>query len=357
MKTVVLVGGGHSHLYCLKQLQKERHSDMNWVLVSNSKYQYYSDMFAGYTEGIYSDEDCRVNLEQLCERSKVSFVQGTVLSIDPHQQVILTDQGHIQRYDIISFNIGSKNTTDFVDGLDQNNERTRLSHLVPEKIDVIREGENPVIIGNGFKGLEFGLSLLAWKKNQQKEKPNVTIIHSAPLEARSIGFEKMSMLVQEKSGSLIASKPKSIDDAFIYTEDGRRIPFSHLIDIGEPSAPKIFQSSPLKVDDKGFLLTHPTLQSVSKENVFGVGSCTSIKKGSETSKGHGIKQGPFLWENIHHLIGGKSLTPYKPRTYRFSIMSTGGKKGLLTYGRYSSYGKWQWKLKNLLNRRYIAKYK
>jgi NADH dehydrogenase FAD-containing subunit len=360
MKTVVLVGSGYSHLYCLNQLQKERHPDTNWVLVSNSKYQYNSDMSAGYIEGIFAVEECRVDLEQLCQRSKASFVEGTILSIDPHQQVILTDQGHIQSYDIISFNIGSKNTLDFVDGLKYKSEVIKPHHLFPEKFDVLREGENPVIIGDSIEGIEIGLSILAWKKKHQKAEPNVTFIHSASLgEAGSKTSRKISSLAQKKGLQWITSKVRSIGETFVYTEDDQEIPFSHLIDLGEPCAPKLFKSSPLKVDDKGFLLTHPTLQSVSKGNVFGVGSCSSIMKHPDTSRneGNGFKQGPFLWENIHHLIEGKTLTSYKPGIHNLSIMSAGDKEGFLTYGKYSSYGKWQWKLKNFFNRRLIAKYK
>jgi NADH dehydrogenase FAD-containing subunit len=52
-KRLLLLGGGHAHVYLIKQFNSKKNKDLEVVLVTASQYQYYSGMAAGYLEGIY----------------------------------------------------------------------------------------------------------------------------------------------------------------------------------------------------------------------------------------------------------------------------------------------------------------
>lgn len=71
-KRLLLVGAGHAHLEVLKQLAEHGLSDVDVCLITPSPYQYYSGMFSGFTEGIYTEEDTRVDLRPLAQRAGYS---------------------------------------------------------------------------------------------------------------------------------------------------------------------------------------------------------------------------------------------------------------------------------------------
>ena len=75
MKTIILVGGGHSHLYCLKKHKQYQDESVKWILISPSRHQYYSGMFSGYTEGMYSLEETRIDLEDMCAGPVVNLLK------------------------------------------------------------------------------------------------------------------------------------------------------------------------------------------------------------------------------------------------------------------------------------------
>ncbi|WP_158211691.1 hypothetical protein [Alkalihalobacterium alkalinitrilicum] len=50
MSELILIGGGHAHLAILRALRKETIPD-EIILISPNKYQYYSGIFSGFTEG------------------------------------------------------------------------------------------------------------------------------------------------------------------------------------------------------------------------------------------------------------------------------------------------------------------
>jgi NADH dehydrogenase FAD-containing subunit len=79
---ILLVGGGHSHLSIIRSLLKES-IQHKITLISANTYQYYSGMFSGFTEGLYNEEEIRINLEVLCQKASIQFIEDTIISLDP----------------------------------------------------------------------------------------------------------------------------------------------------------------------------------------------------------------------------------------------------------------------------------
>ena len=154
---------------------------MKWVLISPSRYQYYSGMFSGYTEGIYSLEETRIDLENLCKGAGCDFVESTVLSIDPHQQHLLTDKGEIFTYDFVSFDIGSRNDSMEIKGLHKHNLPIKPNYRFPEQIKKLHNSRKTIFIGGGAASIEMALSLKAWKRDKGYDDHSIAVVHSSPL--------------------------------------------------------------------------------------------------------------------------------------------------------------------------------
>lgn len=107
MKTLILVGGGHAHLYLIKKMISEKLEDFKTILISSGKKQYYSGMVSAYLESLYREKDFSVDLSNLCEKSEVLFTEDEVVRINPKNKTIETKKGMTYDYDLLSLDMGS----------------------------------------------------------------------------------------------------------------------------------------------------------------------------------------------------------------------------------------------------------
>ncbi|BCB02082.1 NAD(P)/FAD-dependent oxidoreductase [Bacillus sp. KH172YL63] len=360
MKTIILVGGGHSHLHCLKKLKQSRDENVKWILISPSRHQYYSGMFSGYTEGIYSLEETRIDLHTLCEKSGCDFVESTVLSIDPDQQHLLTDNGDIFTYDFVSFDIGSRNDSLDIQGLHDHNLPIKPNYRFPDQIEKLHRSRNTIFIGGGAASVEMALSLKAWKVDHGFDDHDITVVHSSPLleKAGPFSSKKMHGVAHSKGLTLQEGRVTKVDGTHVHTDKGESLPCDEVIFLGGPKAPPLFGSSILPTDDHGFLLVNSYLQSVDYPNVFGAGDCATLKDFPDLPKNGvtAVRQGPVLWKNLRGAAAAGSIIPFEPQKRYLAIMSIGQKQGFLTYGSFSLVSGWAWKLKNWIDVRFIKKY-
>ncbi|WP_201716601.1 FAD-dependent oxidoreductase [Rossellomorea arthrocnemi] len=359
MKTIILVGGGHSHLHCLKKIPPER-ENVKWVLISPSRYQYYSGMFSGYTEGIYSLEETRIDLESLCEGSGCDFIESTVLSIDPDQQHLLTEKGDIFTYDFVSFDIGSRNDSMEIEGLHTHNLPIKPNYRFPEQIEKLYNSRKTVFIGGGAASIEMALSLKAWKMDKGCGEHSITVVHSSPLleKAGSFSSKKMREVALSKGIDLHQGRVKKVNGTHVHTDKGEILGYDEVILLGGPKAPQLFGSSVLPNDEEGFLMVNSYLQSVAYPNVFGTGDCATLQDFPNTPKNGvtAISQGPVLWRNLTGAATGGKIIPFEPQKRYLAIMSLGNKRGFLTYGSFSLVSGWAWRLKNWIDVRFVGKY-
>ncbi|KUP04519.1 hypothetical protein Q73_15445 [Bacillus coahuilensis m2-6] len=358
MKRIVLVGGGHAHLHCLRELQEDYFHNIEWILVSSSRYQYYSGMFSGYTEGLYTEEDIRVDLEKLCLSANVTFKEMTVMSIDPKSQKLLGDQGDILDYDILSLDIGSLNTNPTIDGLDQHNLKIKPNHLFSEKIEQLRSSEKPVIIGGGAAGVEMALSLQAWHKKQHTGV-HVTLIHSSPVmeETGEKASKRLAQIVEESGIRSIQQRVSSVTGTHLVTKAGDEVLYDEVLYLGGPTAPRLLKSSKLPVDENGYLLLNSHLQTDLYPMIFGAGDCISLESHQDTPRNgvNAVRQGPVLYHNLVSQAKGEALQTYTPQRRFLAILSTGGKRGFLVYEQLVVSGRWAWHLKNWIDKSFIQK--
>jgi pyridine nucleotide-disulfide oxidoreductase family protein len=355
MKNVVLVGGGHTHLYCLRALMNKPIDNIKIMLISPSPYQYYSGMFSGFAEGFYSLDEIRIDLRKLAEQVNVTFIQQFVKRVDPFQKQVVCNNGNIYPFDVISFDIGSK--TEEISAFKEWLVPIKPNYVFAEGIQQFREQEYPVIVGGGASGVELGLSILAWQK-RKKQNAIVTLVSSSHL-LPSFG-EQISKKIESisiKKGLQVVTHEKVVDitNHVLITDQKRTIPQSQVLWLTGPKADPLFKASNLPVSDDGFLFVKETLQNVKFPFIFGAGDCVSIREYKSLPKNgvYAVRQGPILWENINRYLAHASCLPFKPKKNFLAIISTGNKEALLTYGKRWFHGNFVWRLKNRIDRKFM----
>ncbi|MGJ9386128.1 NAD(P)/FAD-dependent oxidoreductase [Salipaludibacillus sp. CF4.18] len=175
MKRILLVGGGHVHLYFMKQLINDPIKSIEIFLVSPSTYHYYSGMFSGFAEGLYHAEEIRINLEKISERANVRFIRDSIIKLAPNENSLTTKNGELIKYDVVSFDIGSETLGNDHPDFQTHARFIKPNHRFTQTIEAVRSASKPVIVGGGAAGSEISLAIQAWRNKQGLETP-VSII-------------------------------------------------------------------------------------------------------------------------------------------------------------------------------------
>lgn len=357
MKIIVLAGGGHAHLHCLAQFAKKPREDVQLVLISPAPYEYYSGMFSGFTEGVYGLDDIRIDLNQLAKKIGVAFYQDTICSIDPKSRTLTGQQGVTYSYDAVSFDIGSQ--ADIPEALKKYISPIKPNYHFPEQLLKFRESANPVIVGGGASGVELAFSTHAWRMPRQFSAA-LLFSSGALLSAHgAAASKKVEAIARKKALPFFTDITiEQIDEMSVTASNGDSYPQSGVLWLTGPKSSALFEHSGMPVDRAGFLAVKETLQSTRYPEVFGAGDCVSIDRYPDLAKNgvYAVRQGPVLWDNLLHFLDGEQLASFIPQKRYVAILSTGGGEALLTYGKWSMHGKSAWKLKQLIDRKFMKQY-
>ncbi|NLP49985.1 FAD-dependent oxidoreductase [Bacillus sp. RO1] len=356
--SIVLVGGGHAHLKCLLDKRKKPLPDQNIYLISPDRYQYYSGMFSGYTEGLYSIDEIRIDIKAMSEKAGVTFIEDKVTEVSVSDKTILTKTGASIPFSVVSFDTGSfvEGPSSFKDYLVQ----IKPNYLFANKMKEYREVEFPVVVGGGSSGVEIALAITAWRK-KNRYPSNVALITSSKLLPSSSG--KASKLIRkitlQKELTVIENDSvANMDGSHVITKNGRSLPHSRVLWLTGPSSPDIFKRSSLPCDGNGFLLIEKTLQAKGLPFIFGAGDCITLEAFPDLPKNgvYAVRQAELLWNNITSYLNGEECSTFTPQRHFLSLLSTGNKEALLQYGHFTAHNKLSWKLKNKIDTDYMKKY-
>ncbi|MRX53330.1 pyridine nucleotide-disulfide oxidoreductase [Bacillus idriensis] len=355
LKHILLLGAGHAHVAFLKKLETEE-LDCSITCLSPSSFQYYSGMFSGFTEGLYEEEEIRINVEALCSRTGVSFLKGEAVKIDPCLKQVETRAGKIIQFDILSVDIGS--LTKFSSLSAHGVISLKPTYTVPESIQELRSAENPVIIGGGAAGVELALSAASFRRKYGL--PSNLILLSKTSLMDSYGdklSKKMSrILIKNGIGVIEHQEISNIEEHAIYTDD-LHVNYDIALAVTGPKAHPLLIESGMECDEHGFLLVNAKLQVPRFPFIFGAGDCVTLKQHSALPKNgvYAIRQAPVLFKNIRRFLSEDEMTAFNPQKRFISILSAGDKKGLFLYGGFSFYGSLAWRIKHWIDRRYMRK--
>lgn len=359
MNTLVLVGGGHAHLHCLEQLKEDLPNDWHVLLISPSPYQYYSGMFSGFTEGVYSLDDIRIDLERLCQKIGVSFIEDSIVAVNAEEKVVTGQGGQVYRYDLVSFDIGSQ--SNIPETAKEYVRSIKPNYHFPEQLMQTRESAHPVIVGGGASGVELAFSILAWRKHNGLPS-NLALFSSTSLlagQGKSASKKIEGIAARKNLPFFCGVTIQEIDEVSVMTSAGKSYPQSDVLWLTGPKSAAFFALSSLPTDRDGFLLVNETLQSIQWPEIFGAGDCITIDRYPDLAKNgvYAVRQGPVLWKNLKNSLSNDKLVPFSPQKRYVSILSTGEGEAFLSYGAKHYHGASAWKLKQRIDLKFMKRYK
>ena len=365
MKRLLLVGAGHAHLEILRRLIAEPLPEVELTVVSLGPLHHYSGMVPGFLQGIYREDEIAVRVADLVARAGGRFVAGRAAGVDPGRRVARLEEGEEIPYDLVSFAVGSN--TAGIDDPRVSGEAQRIKPL--ERVvglqrrlhDLAREtGVSVAIIGGGAAGVEIALAVAALFEKAGK-RHRITILDSGDeiLAGYRDRFRRRARRILARRGIdvLTGQRVAAVHAGEVETEGGK-VPSRLTVWLTGAVAWPLFRDSGLPLDGRGFLLIDDALRSLGDPRIFAAGDCGTLADHPETPKAgvYAVREGPVLWESLKAAVQGGEPPRYEPQHGFLSILNTGDGRALLDYKGIVSHSRWAWRLKDKIDRRFMARY-
>jgi selenide, water dikinase len=367
---IVLIGGGHSHSIFLKKFGMNPVRDINITLISPESLTPYSGMIPGLISGVYSEEECHIDIRHLCNFSNSKFIKDSVHNIDLINKYVMTHSTPPIHYDYLSIDIGI--TPDILNiDLSKNIAPIKPISEFTKKLNNFSESIHNIInpkiciIGGGAGGIEIALSL-HHKFSKAKKEVELFLIHKGQNIVESyrnsvrnkilntLKNKNIQVIVNEKV-SKITDKSDSLNLSKIHCESGNTYDSNFIVFTTHASPPKWISNVNIKKDKNGFILVNTFLQSTSNPEIFATGDIANIENYNiEKSGVYAVRQGSYLFSNLIALTQNQKLKHYIPQKYFLSLLSTGDNKAIAKRN-YLSWGpsNFLWKWKDYIDKKFM----
>ena len=377
VKHLVLIGGGHSHLFVLKQLGMKPVPGLAITLISRDIETPYSGSLPGTLSGFLTHDDMNIDLRPLAQFAKARLIRATVEDIDLDAKIIrLADRPEIH-FDILSLNIGSQPDASTILGADEfacpvkpiDKFLTRWESVRAEAVQRVSSQKDYAItmVGGGPASVELALAM------------QYRIHTECKLALESESSLKLSII--SSSSEILARHNTKVRRAALDTlrrrnikvELGQRVTRfladSVQTDLGGEyacdaafyatgaSLPKWPVRCGIAMSDDGFIDTLPTLQSASHDFVFAAGDAATIRGASRPKSGvYAVRAGIPLADNLVRFATGKRLKPFKPQKHALALISLGDKTAIASRETMSLQGKSAWILKQRIDKAFVTRF-
>jgi len=374
LKDVVLVGAGHAHVGVLRMIGMNPIPGVRFTLITRQVDTPYSGMLPGMIAGLYSADDAHIDTGPLARFAGARLYNSDVIGLDVEgKRVICRDRPPVS-YDVVSINIGSTPSARDVAGVAQYAIPVKPIDGFLDRFEAARdrilsaEGQARIgVVGAGAGGVELILALhhrltrdLAAARLDPSRLSFALLTSSADLlpDLPPKVRRRFSEIMAER-GIVVHTKSRvtGLDAGGVQVNRVSTVPLDEIFWTTRAAAAPWLAETGLALDANGFIRVGRTLQSVSHPDVFAAGDVASIDGYDLPKSGvYAVRSGPPLATNIRRLIAGAILVPYSPQRDALYLISTGDSHAIGSRNGLSFEGDWVWRLKDWIDRRFMAKF-
>ena len=374
IKDLVLIGGGHSHLFVLKYFAMNPVPGLRITLITRDLHTPYSGMLPGYIAGHYNYDQAHIDLRPLAQYAKARIYHAEVNSIDLENKIIYCPDRPPINYDLISINIGSKPNTLHIPGAKEfaipvkpiDQFLSKWDALIEKTLASAQQDNifHLAIVGGGAGGVEMALATqyrlnnILKNKNIKPNKLKVDIYcdsetilpdHNAQVRKR------FSRILQQRNINVHTQQYiNKVEQSLLITTNGKKYSADAVLWVTNASSSSWLTNTGLQVDESGFIAVNDSLQSISHPNVFAAGDIAAVINHPRPKSGvFAVRQGMPLAKNLARAIKNKKLIPFKPQNNFLGLISTGDKYAIASRSNWSLEGAWLWNIKDWIDRKFM----
>ncbi|TWU43246.1 NADH dehydrogenase-like protein YjlD [Novipirellula aureliae] len=370
-KRIVLLGVGHTNAHVVKQWADDPIPDCDLVCISNFGSATYSGMLPGTLGWQFSDDEMRIDLASLCARSHAELVIADTCGIDLDAGQLLVRNGSPISFDALSIGVGSipaganqySGVESFVPIKPMQTFLERLEKRLQSLDRTSNSNVRITIVGGGVASVEIAFCLQEQIRKRAMQR-NVEIAIFTSDDSLAGGMTRRSVRRIEKLLNIRGIKVHyghrviEVDHQSIVTDDGVSHETECVIWATGAAAPPVLKRLGLTLDDRGFIATSETLQSLSDPRIFAVGDSGTILKSPSPKAGvYAVRQCPILEHNLRAYLQGSPLHSFEPQSNFLKILNTGDGRALLEYKWFTAHARWCWKLKMWIDQKFVESFR
>jgi selenide, water dikinase len=376
MKNLVLIGGGHSHAIALRCWGINPIPDVRLILISDTSQAPYSGMLPGHLGGIYSFDECHINLKRLAKLANAELILDRAIELDLSNKRVLCDRHTPIDFDYLSIDIGSTPATNNIPGVKEYAIAAKpIPHFLSawkhfiQSIERDNRSRSIGIVGGGAGGVELALTLQV-QLQKILVKTEIHLFHRQqelmngypPMVRKK--FEQLAidrgihLHLNESVIKIEACAPSNENRQVVKCQSGLNISCDRIIWVTQAAAATWIQASGLATDDRGFILIDEYLRSISHADIFATGDiATQIDKPCPKAGVFAVRQGGILADNIHNAIANKPLKSFHPQQKYLSLIGIGNSQAVAIWGNlYLGKSRLFWIWKDWIDRRFMAQF-
>jgi selenide,water dikinase len=336
------------------------------TLVVKDRLTPYSGMLPGHIAGFYPRNALHIDLERLARRCRVALIQDEAIGFDRHaRQVIL--RGDRISYDILSIDLGITPDLSGIAGAAEHALAVKpIGDLLAKWDRVVQDAAKPdgprriVIVGGGVAGICLAFAASAALRAKAGSGTRVTLVSATAAPEINPRMQKRVERALVRRGIEVCANDAAtaVDSQGVTLASGRSIPADRVLVSTRAGPPPALQGSGFATDESGFLAIGPTLQVLNDEAVFAAGDCATMLAHRRPKAGvFAVRQGPVLARNLRRALRGEALEAYLPQRDHLVLIGTGDGRAIGGRGRWLAFeGRWAWRLKDWLDRRFMRRF-
>ena len=356
--TIVLLGAGHAHLGVIDDWLKHGPPKARTILVEPRDEMQYSGMVPGWMAGEYRGKETRIALEPLVREARIDWHRCRAVGHDPVNREVLLETGERIAFDLCSIAIGGAGRADNLVGTDPRLIDIRPNDAFMEQWNEVEDTDAPrriAVIGGGAGGVE-----LAFGARNSTSRPDVMLIageHGLIPDHPAIARRVVQRELERQDITVLTGEAR-FDDGALMVEEKALEPFDAILAAVGSGAPSWPRASGLPVDEDGFIRVGPTQQVEGFAQILAAGDVARRTDVRVRHSGvHAVYAGPVLAKNLRRLIAGRvDLATYSPFGKDFYLFNTCRGTSILSYGPLGLKARWLRRLKDWLDRRWIARF-
>jgi selenide,water dikinase len=359
---IVLVGAGHAHVEVLRRFRLRPDPSVRLTLVTPGRDTSYSGMLPGYVAGHYSRADIHIRVDRLADFEGCAAIFQRAVELEANTCRVGMADGSSICGDIISIDVGARATMTAPGG--------SSALIVPAKpmddferswatVEPRLQTDEDIsfgIVGSGGAGVELALAIryrLGRSRAGIHRAARIVLLERSHeiLPGFSAHARKRLIRILSARGIDIRTDTDGCDGDALGRE------FSVLIMAGGVRPVDWLSGSGLATDEAGYIAVNRHLQSISHPAVFAEGDAAGMIETPRPKSGvMAVRQGPVLAQKLRRVAHGVALKPFSPQQEWLNLISTGQRYAVASRGRWSAEGRWVWRWKDWIDRKFVRRF-
>lgn len=328
----------------------------------------YSGMLPGRIAGLYTHDEMHLDLDRLCRFAGARLIHGEAVGMDRKRREVLLPGRLPLHYDVLSLDIGSTPRVSVPGAAEHAVCLKPIARLEKRWDGVLNHAarlDRPfrlLIVGGGAAGAEVALAAERRLRTMRppNHAPEVRLLTRGPLLAghgrRAAGYLRRAL-----SRRGIAAHEHvdvvQVDAGAVVSGDGRRFSCDGLLWATQAGAADWLPQTGLALTDEGFIAVDDCLRALNDDLVFAAGDVATMIDHPRPKAGVvAVRQGPPLERNLRRVLQGLEPKPFRPQRRMLALIGTSDGRAIASRGRWALEGRWLWRLKDAIDRRWMKQY-